>query len=139
MADIQTFLADLALDASKFAEFLRNPDAAMDRARLSTDDKEALKSGIPAMILARLAAYLAYPPPYYTPVSLSQLPTHPTFVTMAPYPLPTFVTKVPYLFVTATPVLYVKPGDPLYVTLPPLPQPESPADPAPSKTDKKRK
>ena len=59
MTDLQTFLSDMALNSEKFAEFLREPEAAMDRARLSKEDKAALLSGIPAMIAARLAAYLA--------------------------------------------------------------------------------
>ena len=67
MTDLRTFLAEMALDPSKFAEFLREPDAAVRAHDLSEEDRAALLSGIPAMIWARLVSYLAFPPPYYTP------------------------------------------------------------------------
>jgi len=142
MSDLQTFLADMALDSTKFAEFLRDPDAAMDRERLSPEDKAALVSGIPAMIASRLAAWLSYPPPYYTPVA-------PTYVTIGgmgllTVPPPVYVSTPP-LYVTAPPPLYItSTAHPVFVTMPPplvMPaQPrEAPAASTPPKTPPKRK
>ena len=152
MSDIQTFLADLALDSKKFAEFLREPEAAMDRERLSDEDKAALLSGIPAMIAARLAAYLSYPPPYYS--SLLGL-IRPTYVTLAPEayvtvpppvyvtaPPPVYVTAPPPLYVTAPPPLFVTTSHPVFVTMPPpLVVPATPREgdtPRPPKTPPRR-
>lgn len=131
MADLRTFLAEMALDSSKFAEFLREPESAMRAAELSEEDRAALVSGIPAMIAARLAAYLSYPPPYYSP-SLYVAGTHPVFVTMAHpvyvtsppgvyvmSPPPLFVTAPPPLYVTPTAPVYVTTSHPVYVTMPP--------------------
>jgi hypothetical protein len=107
LTDLRTFLAEMALDSSRFAEFLRDPESAIRAEGLSDEDRDALLSGIPAMIAARLAAYFAFPPPYYTP---------PVFVTSPP---PNFVTAVP-LWVIAPPPKYVtSPPPPLYVTAPP--------------------
>jgi hypothetical protein len=135
MTDLRTFLSEMALDPEKFADFLRDPEAAMRARELSEEDREALLSGIPAMIWARLAAYLAFPPPYYTPGTLYVTAPYPHFVT-APPPIsgslpPHFVTAA-LLYVTAAPPLYI-PASPHFVTMPPLVVPDTPGErPAPA-------
>jgi hypothetical protein len=130
MTDLRTFLTEMALDPAKFAEFLREPEAAMRAHELSEEDRAALLSGIPAMIWSRLAAYLAFPPPYYTPAliwaGVAGYP-RPTYVTMPPLipgsaEIPTpinFVTVAP-LYVTSLPPLYL-PASPVFVTSSPQP------------------
>jgi hypothetical protein len=120
MTDLRTFLSEMALDPSKFAEFLEDPKSAMRAHDLSEEDRAALLSGIPAMIAARLAAYLAFPPPYYipAPVYVTQAGIHfvgPVYVTSPP---PVYVTSPPPLYVTAPPPLHVT-AYPKYVTSPP--------------------
>jgi hypothetical protein len=120
MTDLRTFLSEMALDPAKFAEFLREPESAIRAHDLSKEDREALLSGIPAMIWARLAAYLTYPPPYYTPSLIYVESARPTWVTSTPLmsgspplegkPPIKYVTAAP-LYVTATPPLYL-PGSP---------------------------
>jgi hypothetical protein len=142
MTDLRTFLAEMALDPEKFAEFLRDPESAMRGQELSKEDREALLSGIPAMIAARLAAYLAFPPPYYIPA--------PVFVTSPPgwhmppfgMPSPNFVTMVPMKFATAA-LLYVTAPPPLHVASPTFvtspPTPREGAAPAPPKVPPKKR
>ena len=55
MADLKEFLSGLATDPTKLGEFIRDPDAVAKKAGLSEDDVAALKSGLPALIHARLA------------------------------------------------------------------------------------
>jgi len=55
MADLKDFLSSLATDPSKLGEFIRDPEAVAKKAELSDDDLAALKSGLPALIHARLA------------------------------------------------------------------------------------
>lgn len=155
MTDLRTFLTEMALDPAKFAEFLREPEAAMRVHELSQEDREALLSGIPAMIWSRLAAYLAFPPPYYTP-SFVWAGFPPNFVTVPPFPPGSpppgkaaetpinFVTVAP-LYVTAAPPLYI-PASPNFVTSSPPPRPvapetprETPAPVAPRTPPKKRR
>ena len=127
MTDLRTFLAEMALDPEKFADFLRDPESALRDQGLSKEDSEALLSGIPAMIAARLAAYLAFPPPYYMPAPV--FVTAPPGWTMPPFgmPSPNFVTMVPMkfaaaapLYVTAPPPLHI--ASPNFVTSPPAPK-----------------
>jgi hypothetical protein len=146
MSNLQDFLADMALDPEKFENFLRDPNEAIGRAGLSDEDRDALLSGIPAMIWARLAQFLAFPPPYYTPATdlFAGFP-RPNFVTMPPFaPMPpdyqppagmpgiNFVTRA-MLYVTAVPPLYL-PGSPNFVTTPPPPHAPEPPPPAPPPT-----
>ena len=146
MTDLRTFLSELALDPTKFAEFLRDPEAAMRDRGLNQEDREALLSGIPAMIWARLSAYLQFPPPYYTPALVYQAAYYPrpTFVTMPPLMSPEelpsspvyYVTRAP-LYVTQPPPLYIPASlPPHFVTAPPRPggsenPPESPPPSSP--------
>src|SRR5688500_7329063 len=111
MTDLRTFLAEMALDPARFAEFLQEPEESMRSVDLSEEDRAALRSGIPAMIAARVAAYLSYPPPYYSPPLYV---TGPMFVTVAPplYAPPVYVTSPP-------PPVYVTAPPPLFVTAPP--------------------
>ena len=140
MTDLRTFLAEMALDPTKFAEFLREPESAMRAEELSEEDRAALLSGIPAMIAARLAAYLAFPPPYYTPAPVFVTSAYPHFVTVAPLK---YVTAPPPLYVTAPPPLYIPPTYPHYVTSPPPlvmpPLPRESAAPAPPKAPPKKR
>jgi hypothetical protein len=146
MTDLRSFLSEMALDPAKFAEFLRDPESAMRRERLSEEDRDALLSGIPAMIAARLASYLAFPPPYYTPSPVFVTSPPPNYVTMAPLyvvaPPPNYVTAPPPLYVTAPPPLYVTAASPQYVTMPPPlvmpPLPREGPHPAPPKTPPKK-
>ena len=142
MTDLRTFLAEMALDPEKFAEFLRDPKSAMQAQELSHEDREALLSGIPAMIAARLAAYLAFPPPYYIPAPV--FVTSPPGWTMPPLgvPSPNFVTMAPMKYVTASPLYVTAPpplyiGAPHFVTSPPIPR--EGAAPAPPKAPPKKR
>jgi hypothetical protein len=143
MTDLRTFLSEMALDPAKFAKFLREPEAAMRDQDLSDEDRDALLSGIPAMIWARLATYLAFPPPYYTPGTLYVTAPYPHFVTAPPpisgYTPPHFVTAA-LLYVTAPPPLYI-PASPHFVTTPPpLVVPDTPGErPAPASPRTPRK
>jgi hypothetical protein len=154
VADLRTFLAEMAVDADRFAEFLRAPEDAMRSAELSEEDREALLSGIPAMIWARLAAYLAFPPPYYSPSLIYVQSVRPTYVTIAPLmyenPQPPnmpetaikYVTAAP-LYVTAPPPLTI-PASPHFVTSAPRPvmpdaPRESPAPASPKTPPRKRR
>lgn len=149
MTDLRTFLAEMALNPEKFAEFLRDPESALRAGELSEEDRDAVLSGIPAMIAARLAAYLAFPPPYYTPAPVFVTLAPINYVTVAPCyviaPPPKYVTAPPPpLFVTAPPPLYMPPAFPKFVTSPPPlvmpPLPGGSAAPAsPTAPPKKRK
>jgi hypothetical protein len=55
MAKLKNFLSQLAEDPKKLGEFIHDPEAAMNAAKLSDNDKAALRSGFPAIIYARLA------------------------------------------------------------------------------------
>ena len=141
MTDLRTFLSEMALDPTKFAEFLSKPEETMMAHELSEEDRDALLSGIPAMIAARLAAYLAFPPPYYIPAPV--FVTSPPGWTMPPLgmPSPNFVTLAPIKYVTASPLYVTAPpplyiGSPHFVTSPPLPR-ESAAPLAESASEKR--
>ena len=116
MTDLRTFLSELALDPKKFADFLKDPEAEMSNRGLAQEDRDALLSGIPAMIWARLAAYLQFPPPYYTPVNIiGAYNPRPTFVTVPPLtPSPEEMPSSPVYYVTRAP-LYVTQPPPLYL------------------------
>ncbi len=145
--NLQTFLTELALDPKKFAAFLEDPERTMRDRRLNDEDREALLSGIPAMIWARLVAYMQFPPPYYTPIIEASFP-RPTYVTMPPLVAspdeipPTrvyYVTRVP-IYVTLPPPLYIPgmPG-PHFVTSPPRqPGPDEPPEDPPSSSPRTR-
>jgi hypothetical protein len=55
MADLREFLSELATDPQRLGQFILDPEAAMTEAELSEEDKQALRSGFPAIIYARLA------------------------------------------------------------------------------------
>jgi hypothetical protein len=55
MAELREFLSELATDPQRLGEFIQDPEGAMTAAELSDEDKNALRSGFPAMISARLA------------------------------------------------------------------------------------
>ena len=55
MADLKDFLSELAIDPTKLGQFIHDPDAAMQSAKLSDADKAALRSGFASVIYARLA------------------------------------------------------------------------------------
>jgi hypothetical protein len=55
MVELKKFLAELAVDPVKLGEFIHDPNAAMTAAELSDEDKDALKSGFPGIIYARLS------------------------------------------------------------------------------------
>jgi hypothetical protein len=55
MAELRDFLSDLATDPQRLGEFIQDPEGAMSAAELSDEDKNALRSGFPAIIYARLA------------------------------------------------------------------------------------
>jgi hypothetical protein len=55
MANLEEFLAELAIDAKKLGQFIHDPEAAMTAAGLSSEDKAALRFGFPDVIYARLA------------------------------------------------------------------------------------
>lgn len=55
MATLKQFLTDIASNPEKLGRFIHNPGKAMKDARLSKQDQDALKSGFPAVIYARLA------------------------------------------------------------------------------------
>src|SRR5215510_8315032 len=51
---LRAFLVTLGTDPSEFGRFIKDPDATMNRAGLSTEDQGLLKSGNPALINSRL-------------------------------------------------------------------------------------
>src|SRR4051812_29188196 len=53
--ELREFLAELATDPKRLAEFMANADGAMEKAEIAEDDRELLKSGNLATIYARLA------------------------------------------------------------------------------------
>ena len=55
MAELREFLSELATDPQRLGEFIQDPEGAMTTAELSDEDKNALRSGFPAIISARLA------------------------------------------------------------------------------------
>ncbi len=55
MAELRDFLSELATDPQRLGEFIQDPESAMTAAELSDEDKNALRSGFPAIIYARLA------------------------------------------------------------------------------------
>ncbi len=55
MATLKELLSELAQDPQRLGEFILNPDAVMEAAELSDEDKHALKSGFTGIIYARLA------------------------------------------------------------------------------------
>lgn len=89
MAELRDFLSDLATDPQRLGEFIQDPEGAMSAAELSDEDKNALRSGFPAIIYARLAG----------------LPTEQAFqLTLSPpqfpqqFPPPQLPQNVPQLF-----------------------------------------
>ncbi len=55
MGTLKEFLTELAVNAQQLGAFIHDPDAAMEAAELSEEDKRALKSGFTHVIYARLA------------------------------------------------------------------------------------
>lgn len=55
MAELKDFLANLAIDPRALGAFIHDPEGAMTAAKLSEDDKAAIKSGFPTLIYLRLA------------------------------------------------------------------------------------
>jgi hypothetical protein len=55
MANLEEFLAALAVDPKKLGEFIHDPDTVMKAEELSDDDATALRSGFAGVIHARLA------------------------------------------------------------------------------------
>jgi hypothetical protein len=53
--ELRAFLAELATDPKRLAEFMAGADAVMEKAELAEDDRKLLKSGNLAAIQARLA------------------------------------------------------------------------------------
>jgi hypothetical protein len=72
VSKLKDFLTELATDPKKLGDFIHDPDAAMAAARLSSKDQDALRSGFPDIIHARLAgvpikkAFQIPPPPIIT-------------------------------------------------------------------------
>jgi hypothetical protein len=71
--ELREFLAGLATDPRRLAEFMADADAAMEKAELAEDDRKLLKSGNLAAIQARLAGPGAAAPQIVVVVGLEQL------------------------------------------------------------------
>jgi hypothetical protein len=69
--ELREFLAGLATDPKRLAEFMSDADAAMEKAELAEDDRSLLKSGNLAGIQARLAG--AVPAQIVVVIGLEQL------------------------------------------------------------------
>jgi hypothetical protein len=85
MAELREFLSELATDPQRLGEFIQDPEGAMTAAELSDEDKNALRSGFPAMISARLAglsteqAFQLSPQFQLPPQQIFQLPPQQIF------------------------------------------------------------
>jgi hypothetical protein len=69
--ELREFLAELATDPKRLAEFMADADDVMEKAELAEDDRNLLKSGNLAGIQARLAG--AVPPQIVVVIGLEQL------------------------------------------------------------------
>jgi len=130
MSDLKTFLSKIAVDPTKLGEFLLDPEKVMSAAKLSDEDKTALRAGVPALIAARLAGRaldeilgLQAGQPFQFVVQPPQFVVHPPQFVVQPPPQfvvhpPHFVVQPPPQFVVHPPQFVVQPP-PQFVVYPP--------------------
>jgi hypothetical protein len=112
MADLKSYLSEIAIDSTRLGKFLLDPEEEMESAGLNDEDKLALRAGLPAMIAARLAgapAGAAFTPEAGRPPQL--LFTPPQFVVghLVVPPPQQFVVQPPPQFVVQPPPQFVAP------------------------------
>ena len=73
MATLRELLSELAQNPQRLGEFILDPDAVMDAAELSDEDKRALRSGFTGVIYARLAG-MSVDESFQIPNQFQQLP-----------------------------------------------------------------
>jgi hypothetical protein len=133
MADLKSYLSEIAIDSTRLGKFLLDPEEEMESAGLNDEDKLALRAGLPAMIAARLAGapagaaftpeagrppqllftqpqfvvgHLVVPPPQQFVVQPPPQFVAPQFVV---HPPPQFVVQPPPQFVVQPPPQFVAP------------------------------